>query len=226
MSTTRKELKDNAKHALRGNWTWAVVIALINGLVVWILTSGGHKLDSFYMDYDGNNVFFQFLSPVGSILAWVADFIVLSLTISFLNLRDNEDTSDEKPYIAAFSVFTENRFGPECINFVMTSIFTFLWSLLLIIPGIVKGYSYAMTPYIVSDMVASGKSVGATDGINASKELMNVHKMDLFIFDLSFLGWYILGSIPAGIGLLWVIPYYQTAKANFYRNLAGDRYLK
>ena len=73
MSTTRKELKDNAKHALRGNWTWAVVIALINGLVVWILTSGGHKLDSFYMDYDGNNVFFQFLSPVGSILAWVAD---------------------------------------------------------------------------------------------------------------------------------------------------------
>ena len=47
MSTTRKELKDNAKHALRGNWTWAVVIALINGLVVWILTSGGHKLDSF-----------------------------------------------------------------------------------------------------------------------------------------------------------------------------------
>lgn len=170
MSTTRKELKDNAKHALRGNWTWAVVIALINGLVVWILTSGGHKLDSFYMDYDGNNVFFQFLSPVGSILAWVADFIVLSLTISFLNLRDNEDTSDEKPYIAAFSVFTENRFGPECINFVMTSIFTFLWSLLLIIPGIVKGYSYAMTPYIVSDMVASGKSVGATDGINASKE--------------------------------------------------------
>ena len=52
MSTTRKELKDNAKHALRGNWTWAVVIALINGLVVWILTSGGHKLDSFYMNFD------------------------------------------------------------------------------------------------------------------------------------------------------------------------------
>ena len=79
MSTTRKELKDSAKQVLRGNWPWAVVIALINGLVVWILTSGGHKLDGFYMNYDGNNVFFQFLSPMGGILAWIADFIALSL---------------------------------------------------------------------------------------------------------------------------------------------------
>lgn len=226
MATTRKELKDAAKLSLRGNWGWAVVIALINSLVVWLLTSGGHKFDSSYMDYNGNNVFFQFLSSVGSILGWVADFMALSLAISFLHLRDNKKATEEKPYVAAFSVFTENRFGPECINFVMTSIFTALWTLLLIIPGIIKSYSYAMTPYIVNDMVASGKSVGATDGINASKELMNGHKMDLFVFDLSFLGWFIIGSIPAGIGLLWVIPYYQTAKANFYRNLAGNKFLK
>lgn len=224
--TTRKELKDNAKVALRGNWTWAVIIVLINGLVVWLLSAAGHKIDGMYIDYNGNNVFFQLISPIGGILSWVADFIALSLGLSFLHLTDNEDTSEEKPYVAAFSVFTDNRFGPECINFVMTSIFTFLWTLLLIIPGIVKSYSYSMTPYIVNDMVASGKSVGATDGINASKELMKGHKMDLFIFDLSYIGWFILGSIPAGIGLLWVIPYYQTAKANFYRNLAGDRFLK
>ncbi len=226
MSTTRRELKDAAKQSLRGNWGWAVIIFLINAIITWLLTASGHHIDSFYMNYDGNNVFFQILSPVGGILAWVADFISLSLAISFLHLRDSEDTTEEKPYVAAFSVFTENRFGPECINYVMTTIFIFLWTLLLIIPGIIKSYAYSMTPYIVSDMVASGKSVGATDGINASKELMNGHKMDLFIFDLSFIGWFILGSIPAGIGLLWVIPYYQTAKANFYRNLAGDQFLK
>ncbi|WP_308555147.1 DUF975 family protein [uncultured Lactobacillus sp.] len=226
MTTTRKELKDNAKATLRGNWTWAVIIVLINELVVWILSAAGHKVDGMYIDYSGNNVFFQLISPLGGILGWVADFIAISVGLSFLHLIDNEDTTEEKPYTAAFSVFTGNRFGPECINFVMTSIFTFLWTLLLIIPGIVKSYSYSMTSYIVNDMVASGKSVGATDGINASKELMNGHKMDLFIFDLSFIGWFILGSIPAGIGLLWVIPYYQTAKANFYRKLAGDRFLK
>lgn len=96
----------------------------------------------------------------------------------------------------------------------------------MIIPGIIKAYSYSMTPYIVKDMVASGKQVSATDGINASKELMKGHKMALFIFDLSFLGWNILAAITCGIGYLWVTPYYQTAKANFYRRIAGDKFLK
>lgn len=191
MSDTRIELKNNAKLALRGNWTWAVLMCLINMIIV--------------------------------IPALIGNFIALSLAISFLKLRDNDEL--EKPYVSAFSVFTENRFGPECINFVMTTIFTFLWTLLLIIPGLIKSYSYAMTPYIVQDMVASGKQVGATDGINASRELMDGHKMELFIFNLSFIGWFLLGGISV-IGLLWVVPYYQTAKANFYRELAGDQFLK
>lgn len=197
MSNTRRELKNDAKLALRGNWGWAVLMCLIDLIIVAILSGGGHLL--------------------------IGAFIALSLAISFLKLRDNDEL--EKPYVSAFSVFTENRFGPECINFVMTTIFTFLWSLLLIIPGIIKSYSYAMAPYIVKDMVASGTQVGATDGINASKALMNGHKMDLFIFDLSFIGWFLLGVISV-IGLLWFVPYYQTAKANFYRELAGNQFLK
>ncbi|MBW8013899.1 DUF975 family protein [Lactobacillus helveticus] len=193
MAITRKELKDNAKQALRGNWGWAVIVFLINAIIV-------------------------------GVLSWIGDFFALSLAISFLKLRDNQ--KEEKPYMAAFSVFTENRFVPECLNFILTSIFTFLWTILLIIPGIIKSYSYSMTAYIVKDMVASGKQVGATDGINASKELMKGHKMDLFIFDLSFIGWFLLGGLTAGIGLLWIVPYYQTAKANFYRHIAGDKFLK
>lgn len=207
MSNTRRELKNNAKLALRGNWGWAVLMCLINMIIVAILSGVG---------YEGTKSW-------GIIPALIGNFIALSLAISFLKLRDNDKL--EKPYVSAFSVFTENRFGPECINFVMTTIFTFLWSLLLIIPGIIKSYSYAMTPYIVKDMVASGKQVGATDGINASKALMNGHKMDLFIFNLSFIGWFLLGGISV-IGLLWVVPYYQTAKANFYRKLAGNQFLK
>lgn len=223
MSTTRRELKNNAKLALRGNWGWAVLMCLINMIIVAILSGSGHRVDQIYMDYEGTNFYMQLLSPLGTILAWIGDFIALSLVISFLKLRDDDKL--EKPYVSAFSVFTENRFGPECINFVMTSIFTFLWTLLLIIPGIIKSYSYAMTPYIVKDMVASGKQIGATDGINASRELMNGHKMDLFVFDLSFIGWFLLGGISV-IGMLWVVPYYQTAKANFYRELAGNQFLK
>ena len=224
MAVTRKELKDNAKQSLRGNWGWAIIVFLITAIIVGIFTGAGHWLDETYINYDGTNIFYQFASPIGSILLWIGSFIGLSRNIAFLELRD--DQKEEKPYMAAFSVFTENRFGPELINFVLVSIFTFLWTWLLIIPGIIKAYSYSMTPYIVKDMVASDKQVGATDGINASKELMKGHKMDLFIFDLSFLGWNILAAITCGIGYLWVTPYYQTAKANFYRHIAGDKFLK
>ena len=224
MAVTRKKLKDNAKQSLRGNWGWAIIVFLITAIIVGIFTGAGHWLDETYINYDGTNIFYQFASPIGSILLWIGSFIGLSRNIAFLELRD--DQKEEKPYMAAFSVFTENRFGPELINFVLVSIFTFLWTWLLIIPGIIKAYSYSMTPYIVKDMVASDKQVGATDGINASKELMKGHKMDLFIFDLSFLGWNILAAITCGIGYLWVTPYYQTAKANFYRHIAGDKFLK
>ena len=224
MAVTRKELKDNAKQSLRGNQGWAIIVFLITAIIVGIFTGAGHWLDETYINYDGTNIFYQFASPIGSILLWIGSFIGLSRNIAFLELRD--DQKEEKPYMAAFSVFTENRFGPELINFVLVSIFTFLWTWLLIIPGIIKAYSYSMTPYIVKDMVASGKQVSATDGINASKELMKGHKMALFIFDLSFLGWNILAAITCGIGYLWVTPYYQTAKANFYRRIAGDKFLK
>ena len=224
MAVTRKELKDNAKQSLRENWGWAIIVFLITAIIVGIFTGAGHWLDETYINYDGTNIFYQFASPIGSILLWIGSFIGLSRNIAFLELRD--DQKEEKPYMAAFSVFTENRFGPELINFVLVSIFTFLWTWLLIIPGIIKAYSYSMTPYIVKDMVASGKQVSATDGINASKELMKGHKMALFIFDLSFLGWNILAAITCGIGYLWVTPYYQTAKANFYRHIAGDKFLK
>lgn len=224
MAVTRKELKDNAKQSLLGNWGWAIIVFLITAIIFGIFTGAGHWLDETYINYDGTNIFYQFASPIGSILLWIGSFIVLSRNIAFLELRD--DQKEEKPYMAAFSVFTENRFGPEMINFVLVSIFTFLWTWLLIIPGIIKAYSYSMTPYIVKDMVASGKQVSATDGINASKELMKGHKMALFIFDLSFLGWNILAAITCGIGYLWVTPYYQTAKANFYRRIAGDKFLK
>lgn len=224
MAVTRKELKDNAKQSLRGNWGWAIIVFLITAIIVGIFTGAGHWLDETYINYDGTNIFYQFASPIGSILLWIGSFIGLSRNIAFLELRD--DQKEEKPYMAAFSVFTENRFGPELINFVLVSIFTFLWTWLLIIPGIIKAYSYSMTPYIVKDMVASDKQVSATDGINASKELMKGHKMALFIFDLSFLGWNILAAITCGLGYLWVTPYYQTAKANFYRHIAGDKFLK
>lgn len=127
MKVTRKEIKSDAKQSLRGNWGWAVLLTLIDLAIMYVLTGSGHRIDTSYINYDGNNVFVELFSPTGGILNWIAEFIALSISISFLHLIDDKNRpKKEKSYVAAFSVFTENRFGPECITFILTTIFTIL----------------------------------------------------------------------------------------------------
>ena len=115
-----------------------------------------------------------------------------------------------------FKIFA--NYGRTFTVALLTNIFTLLWTLLLIIPGIIKGYSYAMTYYIAQD----NPELGADECINKSITLMNGHKMDLFLLDLSFIGWLLLGVLSCGIGLLWVIPYMQTSRAIFYEELVTN----
>lgn len=113
-----------------------------------------------------------------------------------------------------FKGFTTD-FGQTFLLGLLTSIFIALWSLLLVIPGIVKYYSYSMCYYIKADH----PDYEWRQCIRGSQELMNGHKGELFMLDLSFLGWYIVGAICFGIGTLWVIPYHEAARAVFYKNL-------
>ncbi len=109
------------------------------------------------------------------------------------------------------------NFGPVFIANLLCSIFIALWSMLFMIPGIVKSYAYAMTNYILIDK----PELSGNDAITESRKMMNGHKMDLFLLDLSFIGWYILSIFTAGILLLYVAPYHQAARAKFYEDLKG-----
>lgn len=100
---------------------------------------------------------------------------------------------------------------------LLVMLFTFLWSLLLVIPGIIKAYSYAMAPYLL----AEHPEMSASEAIKESQLMMDGHKMDLFILDLSFIGWALLVPITCGLILIYLIPYTMTARANFYRELTG-----
>ena len=113
-----------------------------------------------------------------------------------------------------FSGFTHDFVGNLLLG-LMVSIFTFLWTLLFIIPGIVKAYSYSMSFYIKVDHPEKGWK----ECIDESRKMMNGHKMDLFIQDLSFIGWMIVGSLCLGIGTLWVTAYMQAARAQFYESI-------
>ncbi len=109
------------------------------------------------------------------------------------------------------------NFGTVFVASLLQSIYLFLWTLLFWIPGIVKSYSYAMTNYILID----NPNMTANEAITESRKMMDGHKFDLFILDLSFLGWYILSCFTFGILLLYVDPYHMATRAAFYEDLRG-----
>ena len=102
---------------------------------------------------------------------------------------------------------------------ILVGIFTFLWSLLLIIPGIIKYYGYSMTPFIIADE----PEIDFMAAIRKSQEMMRGHKFRLFKLQLSFIGWFFLGALAFGVGLFFVYPYYQLAHANFYLDIKPDQ---
>ena len=114
-----------------------------------------------------------------------------------------------------FSGFTSD-IGGNIILGLLISVFTFLWSLLFVIPGIVKAYSYSMAFYIKQD----NPTYTWKQCIDESRKMMDGNKMRLFLLDLSFIGWLIVGALCLGIGTLWVTPYMMAAHANFYEEIS------
>lgn len=101
----------------------------------------------------------------------------------------------------------------------LMSIYIFLWSLLLLIPGIIKAYSYCFAPYISMD----NDELTAEECINESMKLTNGYKMKLFLLDLSFIGWYLLCIVTLGIAILWVVPYHEAARIALYEDIKAQQ---
>ena len=120
----------------------------------------------------------------------------------------------------AFKGFEEDFVGSLVLG-VLEQLFIALWSLLLIVPGIIKSYSYAMALYIKQE--PDGKNKDAIDCIKESREMMDGYKWQLFCLDFSFLGWYFLGVLCLGVGVFFVAPYHYVARANFYEALKAER---
>lgn len=119
-----------------------------------------------------------------------------------------------------FSGVNEGFVKTLLLHLVQT-IFLFLWTMLFVIPGIVKSYSYAMAYYIQQEPYNVNKE--PTEILTESRRLMDGYKFKLFCLDFSFIGWYILGALCFGIGTFFVVPYHQMARANFYASLRAER---
>ena len=111
-----------------------------------------------------------------------------------------------------------SRFGDSLVLFLLMDIFIFLWSLLLVIPGIIKMYSYSMSWFVLHDR----PDLTGNEARKRSMYLMRWHKWRLFCLDFSFLGWYLLSALTLGILAFWVTPYHMTARAEFYQELLAE----
>lgn len=192
MNTPNSVLRQKALESLRGNFGMSIAVILI---YILISVAGGA---------------IPGLNFVYAIIA--APPLVLGLSIFFLHLGRQKHLSID----LLFRGF--DRFGVSIGAYWLKALLVILWSLLLIIPGIIAAYSYSMTNFIIAD----NSNIGAVEAINKSKEMMRGYKMKLFLLHLSFIGWFFLCSLTLGIGLLWLIPYVQTSIVKFYDELKGE----
>ena len=113
-----------------------------------------------------------------------------------------------------FSIYRDNFEKAFLVPFLV-QLFISLWCLLLIVPGIIMAYAYSMAIYVSNDH----PELSSMEAIRRSKELMRGHKWDLFVLDLSFIGWILLAMLTGGIGIFFLLPYIEAAHAEFYREL-------
>lgn len=192
MMPTSAELRARARESLTGYWGKAATTTLLYAVMCFI---------------------FGLIYRI-QVVGWIVELlvtgpIVLGLYAYFLGIARKEEPGSS----LIFSGF--KRFIDAFLLCLLMGIFTFLWSLLLIVPGIIAYFRYKQSYYILKD----NPQIGPLEAIRRSKEMMKGHKWRLFVLYLTFIGWYILGCIPLGIGLLWVIPYIQTAAAHFHDDL-------
>ena len=141
-----------------------------------------------------------------------------TMTVGYQNAIRSLAIDGEENVTSNFFAHTFKGYWKNVWACFLMVLFIFLWSLLLLIPGIIKGYAYILTPYILKD----NPELSANQAINLSQKMMKGHKFDLFYLMLSFIGWGILGIFTLGIGYLWLMPYMYAAFAAFYQDVKKE----
>lgn len=190
-----KEMRATAAAALKGKWGDAVLTTLVLLAIVMVAS-----------------VILAFCGPLSLVATIGAVVLEAALMVAFLKMiRTGETIKTE----CIFSFFKETRLW---VTMLLVFVYTFLWSLLFIIPGVIKGLAYAMTPFILND----NPNLQNNEAIELSMAMMDGHKWDLFCLQLSFIGWALLCTLTFGIGYLWLLPYIYTSYAAFYEDVKAE----
>ena len=202
------EMKQKAKEHLSGNWPVVLITVLIYLALTQLFTNQDRVVtfSSGESVFNPSSAFFNLVSFV------LSGPLTYGLMLFFRRLR--EQTANIKDLFDGFS-----RFKDTFLLHLLTTLLIVLWSLLLIVPGIIAAIRYTMAYLIMTE----NPDMTASECITASKMMMEGRKMDFFSFALSFIGWFLLGIVTFGLGFLYLIPYYNAAKVEFYETLKrGD----
>jgi uncharacterized membrane protein len=219
-------LRKAAREQLRGSWLNAagmvfVYLLLVFGcffVVSFVLTFIGYALFYDIIRYDGTFILSFILPFIGGITSNIPAYLFYGpLLLGFCGYFLAKARGVAVTTGNLFYGF--RRFRQGFLLGLLTYIFVILWTLLLIISGIVKSLSYAMAYYIALD----NPGMSASDAISASRKMMYGYKGKLFRLSLSFTGWFLLCILSLGIGFFWLVPYIQLSAANFYEDLRKQR---
>ncbi len=146
-----------------------------------------------------------------SVLVFVlGTYVTYNLTKVFIQVTKNEKPQIEESLIVAFK---EQPVKAPLLGFI-EGIFLSLWTLLFIVPGFIKTYSYALSTFIL----VNEPDIDAVAAITKSRQLMDGKKLQLFLLDLSYIGWYVLSLLTLGILTIWVASWHQTARTLFFQD--------
>lgn len=207
---TNKEIKAMARQELKNYWSMPALAVLVYALICGVIGFGnsGPLMTKFPI--------LSFSSILLSILISLPLGYGFKLAFyDFVNGGDKENTVED-----IFQGF--KNYGRAIGLSLLQNILIFLFTLLLIIPGIIKAYAYALAFYVSKD----NPLASASECLDISQEMMKGHKMDLFLLDLSFIGWAFLCILTLGIGFFWLVPYMEVSHAKFYQALKTENPLE
>lgn len=232
-----KILRRRARANLAGNWGVsigiAVVASLLGGLIAGVsflpdlevkvpfstpaiqafLNALQKFADSLNKGIQIGNFTLSFRSGIFGFAAFLIGGV---LQIGYADFLLKQHDGQEADFSDLFSKF--DYFGTGFAQHFLRGLYVALWGMLLIIPGIIKSYAYAMTPFLL----AENPNLTASQAITLSKELMDGHKSELFILELTFLGWDILAALTLNLGNIALNPYKNAAYAAFYRQIQAE----
>lgn len=193
---TTQEIKKWAKEKVHGI-RWEILLVLLVGGFLTNLT----------ISYGSEN---KWSIPLG----WLFCFVEVGLTYYMIKFIKDE------PHQFSDLFSFKDDFAKDLVVGLVRNIFIFLWTLVFIIPGIIKALSYTLVPFLLMD--DKYKNMNATDLLKKSEEIMMGHKADYFSLMFSFIGWHLLAILTLGILEIWIFPYQETALIKFLYDVLND----